>query len=222
LRARLHTGRRILLLEDKLVEARESMRYKATHDALTSLLDRGAILTSLREALESSVRNHFPVSLMLCDIDHFKKINDTFGHGAGDDVLREVSQRLMAAVRSSDSVGRYGGEEFLVVLRGCPRDQLQQVAEKVRRGVNSAPFVSSYGHIPVSLSAGAITIENESCMRPLEEILDLADTALYGAKSAGRDQVIYADATPEQTTILDWGPPVAAESTYRALNLSTV
>jgi len=216
LKARLHTGRRILLLEDKLVEAREAMRFKATHDALTSLLDRGAILSSLREALQSSGRNHFPVSLIMCDVDFFKKINDTYGHGAGDEVLREVSARLVAAVRSSDSVGRYGGEEFLVVLRGCPRDQLQQVAEKVRRAVNSAPFATSHGRIPVSLSAGAMTIEDGTGSRSIEEILDHADSALYRAKSCGRDRVVYADPDAEPSTIVYRSGPTLADASFEA------
>src|SRR5271163_864296 len=119
LHARLHTGRRILRLEDELVEAREDMRYKATHDALTSLLDRGAILAMLESELRRSTRERTPVSLLLCDIDHFKQINDVYGHQVGDEVLRQASQRLMNAVRADDSVGRYGGEEFLIVLAGC-------------------------------------------------------------------------------------------------------
>jgi two-component system cell cycle response regulator len=192
LKARLHTGRRILQLEDKLVQAREEMRFKATHDALTSLWDRGAILSLLRSALNRSSRESFPVSLILCDVDHFKKINDDLGHLAGDEVLREVSSRLRRAVRSTDSVGRYGGEEFLLVLSGCSQDHLRALAEQVRTAICAVPISTEYGSIPVSISAGAITIEHGEPSIPMERILNDTDAALYQAKRSGRDQVVYA------------------------------
>jgi two-component system, cell cycle response regulator len=193
LKARLHTGQRILQLEDKLVEAREEMRFKATHDALTSLWDRGAILSLLRSALNRSAHEKFPISLLLCDVDHFKAINDAYGHLAGDEVLREVSSRLLGAVRSTDSVGRYGGEEFLVVLSGCPANHLRSLAEQVRRAIGEVPFSTASGPIAVTLSIGAITIEDWDDSTPIELILNEADTALYQAKRSGRDRVIYAD-----------------------------
>jgi two-component system cell cycle response regulator len=194
LKARLHTGRRILQLEDKLVEAREEMRFKATHDALTSLWDRGAILALLRSELSRSIREHLPVSLLLCDVDHFKQINDVHGHQAGDDVLQEVSTRLLDAVRSHDAVGRYGGEEFLIVLGGCSSEHLKQRAEQVRTAINGSPVFTKHGSISVSLSVGAITVESWDESIPIELLLKPADEALYQAKASGRDQVIFADA----------------------------
>jgi len=193
LTARLHAGRRILELEDKLVEAREAMRFKATHDALTSIWDRGAILSLLRGALHRSACENFPVSVLLCDVDHFKKINDVHGHLAGDEVLQQVSSRLVGAVRSTDSVGRYGGEEFLVVLSGCSRGRLQGVAEGIRRAIGSVPFATTSGDIAVSLSAGAIAIDVWDESTPIEQILDQVDGALYRAKRSGRDRVVYAE-----------------------------
>ena len=193
LNARLQTGQRILLLEDKLVAATEEMRFQATHDPLTSLWDRGAITSLLRSALNRSARECFPLSIVLCDVDHFKKINDTYGHIVGDEVLREVSARLSNAVRSTDSVGRYGGEEFLLVLSGCPEDHLKFLAEQVRRAICAQPFATSSGEIPISISAGAITIPDWDGITPIEYILNEADVALYQAKRAGRNQVIYAD-----------------------------
>jgi len=193
LNARLHTGRRILLLEDKLVAASEDLRFKATHDALTSLLDRGAIISALGLALHRSVRESSPVSILLCDVDHFKKINDTYGHVIGDEVLQEVSSRLAGAVRASDAVGRYGGEEFLLVLNGCRQDDLLQLGEEVRLSISGTPFETSIGPIPVSMSAGALTIQDWDGEAPIEQLLNEADTALYQAKRAGRNQVIYAD-----------------------------
>jgi two-component system cell cycle response regulator len=193
LKARLHTGRRILHLEDKLVEAREEMRFKATHDPLTSLWDRGAILALLRSELSRSIRDHSPVSLLLCDIDHFKQINDVHGHQAGDMVLEEVSARLLDAVRSHDAVGRYGGEEFLVILSGCSSEHLKERAEHVRRAIGSSEFSTGQGSISIHLSIGAITIEDWNKSIPIEPLLKQVDMALYQAKSAGRDQVAYAE-----------------------------
>jgi two-component system cell cycle response regulator len=193
LKARLHTGRRILQLEDKLVEAREEMRYRATHDSLTSLWDRGAILALLRSELSRSVREHAPVSLLLCDVDRFKQINDTYGHPTGDEVLQEVSKRLLDTVRSSDSVGRYGGEEFLIVLSGCGADTLKERAEQVRRAICGSPISTKSGVISVSLSIGAVAIEGWEKSFPMEPYLKQADKALYRAKASGRDRVDYAE-----------------------------
>jgi len=193
LKARLHTGCRILQLEDKLVEAREEMRFKATHDALTSLWDRGAILSLLRGSLDRAAREGFSVSLLLCDVDHFKKINDVHGHLVGDEVLREVSARLIGAVRSTDAVGRYGGEEFLVVLSGCPRERLESVAEQVRRAVGGVSYPTTQGLMNVSLSIGALTIEEWDRSSPIERVLQEADEALYQAKRSGRNKVNYSE-----------------------------
>jgi two-component system cell cycle response regulator len=193
LKARLHTGRRILQLEDKLVEAREGMRFKATHDPLTSLWDRGAILALLQSELNRSERAHSPVSLLLCDIDHFKSINDGYGHQTGDEVLEEVSVRLLDGVRSHDAVGRYGGEEFLIVLNGCSGEQLKERAEDLRGSISCSPFSTSHGSISVSMSMGAITIENWDKSIPMEQFLRQADVALYRAKAAGRNRVDYAE-----------------------------
>jgi diguanylate cyclase (GGDEF)-like protein len=193
LKARLDTGRRILLLEDKLIGAREEMRFKATHDALTSLWDRGAILSLLRSELSRSARNGEPVSLLLCDIDHFKQINDVHGHHTGDQVLQEVATRLLDAVRSDDAVGRYGGEEFLIVLHGCGRDNLNGRAEQVRKAICGRGVITERGPLAVSTSIGAITIDHGNKSLPMEQFLKQADAALYRAKDEGRDRVVYAE-----------------------------
>jgi two-component system, cell cycle response regulator len=192
LKARLHTGRRILQLEDKLVEAREKMRFKATHDPLTSLWDRGAILALLQCELSRSSRDHSPVSLMLCDVDHFKNVNDTYGHTVGDETLQEVSKRLQDAVRSHDAVGRYGGEEFLIVMGGTGRDELRERAEQVRSAISCLPVFTSQGEIAVSISIGIVTIDDWNKSLPVELFLREADDALYQAKANGRDRVVSA------------------------------
>jgi two-component system, cell cycle response regulator len=193
LKARLHTGRRILQLEDKLVEAREDMRFKATHDALTSLWDRGAILALLRSELSRSKREHSSVSVLLCDIDHFKQVNDVHGHQVGDEVLEEVSTRLLDAVRPYDAVGRYGGEEFLIVLNGCSAEDLEGRAEQARKAICGRVFSTSDGSIVVSMSIGAITIQDWDKTDAIEPFLKEADEALYRAKAAGRNRVICAN-----------------------------
>jgi two-component system, cell cycle response regulator len=149
LMAKLHTGRRILQLEDKLVEAREEMRFKATHDALTSLWYRGAVLALLRNELSRSAQVHTPVSLPLCDVDHFKQINDIHGHAVGDDVLQQVATCLLDSVRSQDHVGRYGGEEFLIVLSGCDGAHLKERAEEVRKAVSYSPSPRCRGDLRI-------------------------------------------------------------------------
>jgi two-component system, cell cycle response regulator len=192
LKARRHTGRRVLQLEDKLVEAREKMRFKATHDSLTSLWDRGAILALLQSELRRSARDHSSVSLMLCDVDHFKNVNDADGHTVGDEALQEVSKRLQDAVRSQDAVGRYGGEEFLIVMGATGRDELRERAEQVRTAISCLPSLTSQGEIAVSISIGIVTIDYWNNSLPIELFLREADDALYQAKANGRDRVVSA------------------------------
>ena len=194
LKARLHTGRRILQLEDKLVEAGEEMRFKATHDGLTSLWDRGAFLGLLRSELSRSIREHLPVSLLLCDVDHFKQINDVYGHQAGDDVLQEVSTRLLDAVRSHDAVGRYGGEEFLIVLNNCDSSHAAARAEEVRNGIAKQLVQTMRGPLTITMSLGVLTSRDWD-IHLVEDILIEADSALYQAKAEGRNCVRLAKPT---------------------------
>jgi diguanylate cyclase (GGDEF)-like protein len=189
LKARLRTGVRILDLEDKLVEAREEMRFKATHDALTSLWNRGAVVADLERELARSRREQGVVSILICDIDHFKQVNDVHGHQAGDEVLRQVSSRLLSSVRSYDRVGRYGGEEFLIVLSGCDSRLAQKRAEDIRRAVAACPFQTSKGLLSLSLSIGVLTSDDWNPGLSPTQLLNEADRALYRAKASGRNCV---------------------------------
>ena len=191
LKARLRTGLRILNLEDRLVEAREEMRFKATHDGLTSLWNRGMILDLLGRELSRSRREHLSTVILLCDLDHFKQVNDTHGHLAGDDVLRETARRLLSSVRSYDFVGRYGGEEFLVVLNNCDPAHGLARAEEIRKAIAQHPVQTSCGPVPITMSLGAL-FSRDWGFRPEEELLHEADTALYAAKEAGRNCVKIA------------------------------
>jgi diguanylate cyclase (GGDEF)-like protein len=197
LKARLRTGERILHLEDSLVEAREQMRFKATHDDLTSLWNRGVIMDLLGRELTRSQRENVCTAVILGDLDHFKNVNDTYGHLVGDQVLREVARRLLLSVRSYDFVGRYGGEEFLTVLNNCRPDSAVGRAEQIRKSICTRPIHTDAGPLQVTMSLGVL-LSCEWGQRSAEELLNHADAALYAAKSEGRNRVKLAK--PEERT----------------------
>jgi two-component system, cell cycle response regulator len=191
MKARLHTGLRILDLEDRLIEAREDMRYKATHDPLTSLWNRGVILELLGRELVRSHREHVSTAILLGDLDHFKNVNDTYGHLTGDEVLRETARRLLGSVRSYDFVGRYGGEEFLIVLNNCNPAYGFVRAEEIRKAIEQRPVQTPTGPVPVTMSLGLL-LSQEWGLQPAEAHLREVDAALYAAKEAGRNCVKVA------------------------------
>jgi two-component system cell cycle response regulator len=193
LKARLDTGRRILSLEQKLVQAREEMRYQATRDGLTSLWNRASILGVLTGQMDRAIRRRKSVSALLCDIDRFKTINDTHCHLVGDRVIQEVARRLSHSVRTYDAVGRYGGEEFLVVLEDCDRCDLYARREDIRLAISTSPVRTGNVDLPVSISIGAVSCSPFLSRSPIELILASADDALYRAKELGRDRVVLGD-----------------------------
>jgi two-component system cell cycle response regulator len=187
LKARLRVGLRVLELESGLVDARENLRFKASHDALTSIWNRGAIIELLERELSRARRDGSSVGVLLADIDHFKKINDTKGHLVGDEVLRAVTGRLKSEVRSYDSVGRYGGEEFLILLPGCDAAKLAAKAERLVNILDRSPIGTTVGAVRVTISIGGIA--SGDCPRAdSNTLLRAADTALYRAKVAGRNR----------------------------------
>ena len=186
LKARLRTGQRILQLEDRLVEARETMRFKATHDSLTSLFNRGVIIDLLARELSRTRREKGCTTVLLGDLDHFKSVNDRYGHLVGDEVLREVAKRLLGVVRSYDFVGRYGGEEFLVVLNNCDIAHAFARAEQIRHAIANFHVQTSRGPLPVTMSLGVLSSSDWN-LHMVEEILEQVDLGLYRAKAAGRN-----------------------------------
>ena len=185
LRVRLRAGRRVLELE-------EALRFRATHDALTGLLARGAILDGLERELARTIREKTGLGIALVDLDHFKNINDTYGHLAGDAVLQEAARRMQACLRPYDSVGRYGGEEILVVLPSCDEAGLRRAAERVRSALSDAPV--QYGDQAIAMSASVgIALHPASGMPGSSTaLLRAADQAMYRAKAAGRNRVELA------------------------------
>jgi two-component system, cell cycle response regulator len=196
LRARLHTGLRILSLERNLVQAREEMRERATRDSLTGLWNRASILSLAKSEMSRSARGASAFSLILCDVDHFKPINDAYGHLTGDLVLKELANRLGSAIRAYDAVGRYGGEEFLILLNDCDGSVLQGRAEEIRTAVSASPIEASGHALNVTISVGAVSCESAVVRMPLERILARADAALYDAKHGGRNRAIVARCLP--------------------------
>jgi two-component system cell cycle response regulator len=187
LKARLMAGKRILNLQKELVDAREAMRHAATHDSLTEVMNRAGVLVALNRELERGRREEKPVGIILADVDHFKDVNDTLGHQCGDEALKEIACRLRSKMRIYDFLGRYGGEEFLVVIPGCNLEQLVGRANQLRECVASTPIVlSGLGRV-VTVSMG-VSIAKKGELNA-ERLLGQADECLYVAKENGRNRV---------------------------------
>jgi len=191
LRARLRTGRRILTLQDEQIKAVEALHFQATHDGLTGTWNRTTIIDLLHREFELAGRSASVTGVMMLDVDHFKKVNDTHGHQVGDAVLREVTRRIQQAVRSYDLVGRYGGEEFLVVLPDCDAEQVQKCAERIRLAMTAEPVSSGCAGVAITVSVGTAILDPLSTNE--KDALAAADTALYHAKNSGRNRVVSLD-----------------------------
>ena len=199
LRVRLRAGRRILDLQNALLEAQEVLRLQATQDPLTSLWNRGMIMELLGRELARAKRERSPLSVLMLDLDLFKIVNDTYGHMAGDLVLREAAQRMRGSVRAYDAVGRYGGEEFLIVSPGCPAAGAVNLAERIRKAIGEKPMNTSEALISITISVGVATAEyvdkratpnkNLGEYTEAENLVRAADDALYRAKRWGRNRV---------------------------------
>ncbi|HEY1463939.1 MAG TPA: diguanylate cyclase [Terriglobales bacterium] len=191
LRARVRSGTRILQLQDALLKAHEKLQFEAAHDGLTGIWNRRAILDLLKKEVERHHRSGQSLGIIMADVDHFKRINDSYGHPAGDTVLREVTERIARSLRSYDYVGRYGGEEFLVILPGCDSANLLISAERIRNSISTRPMETDSGELSITLSLGVVSVQANS-VYDYETMLQAADTALYRAKGNGRDRVEIA------------------------------
>jgi two-component system, cell cycle response regulator len=188
LHARLRSGKRIVELEEKL-------RRQATVDNLTGLLNRGAIMDRLETEMERALRESYPICVAIVDLDHFKKINDTFGHSAGDTVLREAASKMSSVLRPYDAIGRYGGEEFIVVFPRCDESIASGIAERIRSSIAQRIEFDSQ-EVPVTASIGIAR-----AVEPLtaDEVIRAADDALFRAKESGRNRVELASGFSENS-----------------------
>ncbi len=189
LKVRLRAGSRVIDLQRELVAAREELREQATKDFLTRIWNRSSILEVLQRELIRAAREQRPVGVALADLDHFKNINDTFGHLAGDAVLREFTRRALSAMRLYDSMGRYGGEEFLVVLPGCDPQGTVNQAERLRLAVSAEPVKIDEANYQLTCSFGTTCWLPGMDVTP-EALIRAADDALYTAKKQGRNQTV--------------------------------
>lgn len=179
-----------------LVKTYRLRSYQAKHDSLTGLPNRGSTLEYMERQMARAVRERLPIGIILADVDHFKKVNDTFGHQAGDAVLKKIAEILGAALRPYDAVGRYGGEEFLLVVPSCDAAMANEVAERIRVRIMAEIFTSVLDNksFQVTCSFG-VAIANGAQWN-VDSTLAAADRALYAAKNSGRNRVQIAEATP--------------------------
>jgi|YNPNPStandDraft_1061719.scaffolds.fasta_scaffold01681_5 two-component system cell cycle response regulator len=191
LRARLNTGRRIVELQRELIAAREELRTQATHDWLTGLWNRKAVLDILERELNRAMRKETPVAVIMVDLDKFKPVNDTYGHLAGDSVLREAARRMRSAVRAYDAVGRFGGDEFLIVLSECDESNALRLAERLNSTL-SEPFPLPNSDVCLHLGGSFGVATAYGSDTTADELIRAADAALYRAKNSKTERIALA------------------------------
>lgn len=190
--ARLRAGTRILELQDKLLGAKKEMEYLATHDPVTGLWNRTAWNKLLVAEFERAHRNADTLAVLMIDIDHFKLVNDNFGHAAGDAVLENMGEMLRALVRAYDVVGRYGGEEFIIIAQQTSERSTQEYADRIRIALAEAAVDNGNASLTVTVSIGCAFAANLAHCTP-EGMIRSADEALYAAKARGRNCVVVTE-----------------------------
>ncbi len=189
LRARVNVGRRIIDLEARLLEARDALAHEATHDHLTGAFNRRAFVGYLTRAISEERRHHDGLALGICDVDEFKKINDTHGHQVGDQVLVGLVGILSGSLRAHDVLGRHGGDEFVVLAGHLGDADLGAFFERLRAAVAGHPILTKAGEVSITLSFGVSRWTDDQTE---DGLLAAADAALYRAKGAGRNRVAVA------------------------------
>jgi diguanylate cyclase (GGDEF)-like protein len=175
----------------ELEASREQLRIQATHDGLTGMLNRMAILRALAAETDRALRENRTVVVALVDLDHFKSINDTCGHLAGDEALRWFAAAVGAAIRPYDHAGRYGGEEFLLVLTEVPREVVEQRLVSLQESISNLTVCARGVQFQLNCSMGATVFDPSESPASVETLLAVADQALYAAKAAGRNRVVF-------------------------------
>jgi two-component system cell cycle response regulator len=205
LRARVRSGERVIALQEGLLEAQATLQRLARFDELTGLCNRRTILESLAEAVDRARRDRGHLGVAMADLDHFKTINDTYGHAGGDEVLRRVAKRIATVLGSDDTVGRYGGEEFLVVVPEADAARVGRVAERCRLAVAdmSVPVADTVVRptVSVGLASSRLLGYDE------DALIQAADAALYQAKADGRNRVVnwtgHTRSLPEVPAVIE-------------------
>jgi two-component system cell cycle response regulator len=193
LQARLQVGQRVLELQSRLHQALDSLAYQASHDALTKLLNRRSILDALNREMQRSARQNQPLCIGMCDIDHFKQINDRYGHQAGDHVLREVAQCFGSILRPYDHVGRYGGEEFLLLIPSEVHSG-RDLFERIRLSIARQKIIYQQDVLHITISCGLTVYNPPEDQRSDNGLIADADAALYQAKAKGRNRLEFSAA----------------------------
>jgi two-component system cell cycle response regulator len=189
--ARINVALRLKALQDALRERNQLLAELATHDELTRLYNRRHLVQRLSEEVPRAKRYRLPLSCLLLDLDHFKRVNDTYGHPAGDAVLRQIASILRSSVRSVDVVGRYGGEEFLIILPQTGAEGARVLAERIRQRVEQEPFDIGGQTIHCTTSIG-LAAASDGEVPDADDLIAEADRALYHAKAMGRNRVSFA------------------------------
>jgi two-component system, cell cycle response regulator len=192
LQVRLRAGRRILELQEDLIAAREELRIQATQDFLTGINNRAEIMNILARELNRSVRTGNGMAVLMSDIDKFKSVNDTYGHPAGDAVIKETAVRISSCLREYDSVGRFGGEEFLIVIGEIDPKDIKSMADRIRTTISDTPMAIPNSEITVTMSFGGVAFLPGDPVDK-EALIARADAALYVAKEGGRNRAEIAD-----------------------------
>ncbi len=206
--ARVRVGVRILALQRQMSEQKRKLEELASLDGLTGVLNRRALETRLNEAYSLARRRNYPISVAMLDLDRFKFVNDTYGHQAGDVVLQETARRIKDVTRDYDSIGRFGGEEFLVILVDASQEAARAIAERIRRRISDEPMCFEGRRIPVTTSIGVAASHGHQ--RSVHNLVALADASLYDAKRAGRNRVIVGS--------VDASDDPEAQSTVKTLD----
>ncbi|NOY52698.1 MAG: diguanylate cyclase [Deltaproteobacteria bacterium] len=197
-RVRLHLE--LKLLHDQLKKANQQLTNLSNTDALTEIYNRRYLMTSMVQEIRRVKRYQTPLSFLIMDLDDFKNLNDTYGHQAGDQVLRDVCERLQGVLRQTDIFARYGGEEFALLMTQTPIANAERAAEKLRKVIAKTPFTIQGETIPVSLSGG-LSCFIEGKIDTIDAMIMAADQALYQAKGTGKNRILVSEECLEQISV---------------------
>lgn len=186
--ARIRVGERMIQLQNELNRIKEELAYKAHHDELTGIYNRRAIFSILQKELIRASREKSGLALCICDIDHFKQVNDQYGHQAGDEILLKFVSAISLNLRGYDSIGRIGGEEFCIVAPTRKNTGINGIFQRICSSIAKTEFSTNAGQLSITASFG---VTHNLAEDSVESIVARADSALYEAKNKGRNQVVF-------------------------------